>query len=88
MSTRRDELLQQLNVKLDMLIQRHEELKKRQQMADALVEENALLKRQLETLKTAKTIALGERDIRQAKLSLSRLIRQIDSCISLLVLEK
>ena len=88
MPTRREELLQQLNVKLDMLVRRHEELKKRQQMADALMEENTLLKRQLETLKTAKTIALGERDISQAKLSLSRLIRQIDSCISLLVVEK
>ncbi len=88
MPTRRDELLQQLSVKLDMLVRQHKELKKRQQMADALMEENSLLKQQLETLKTAKTIALGEKDIRQAKLNLSRLIRQIDSCISMLVVEK
>lgn len=88
MATRRDDLLQQLNVKLDILVQRYEELKKRQQIVDALQEENALLKQQLETLKMAKTLALGESDIRKAKANLSRLIRQIDMCISLLMVEK
>ncbi len=87
MATRRDDLLQQLNVKLDMLTQRYE-IKKRQQIADALKEENILLRQKLETLKTAKTLALGKSDIQQAKVNLSRLIRQIDACISLLVVEK
>lgn len=88
MTTRRDDLLQQLNVKLDMLTQRYDEIKKRQQIADALKEENILLRQKLETLKTAKTLALGKSDIQQAKVNLSRLIRQIDACISLLVVEK
>ncbi|MDD7101112.1 MAG: hypothetical protein SOT67_02310 [Bacteroidaceae bacterium] len=88
MATRRDDLLQQLNVKLDMLTQRYDEIKKRQQIADALKEENILLRQKLETLKTAKTLALGKSDIQQAKVNLSRLIRQIDACISLLVVEK
>ena len=88
MATRRDDLLQQLNVKLDMLTQRYDEIKKRQQIADALREENILLRQKLETLKTAKTLALGKSDIQQAKVNLSRLIRQIDACISLLVVEK
>lgn len=88
MATRRDDLLQQLNVKLDMLTQRYDEIKKRQQIADALKEENILLRQKLETLKTAKTLALGKSDIQQAKVNLSRLIRQIDACISLLVIEK
>lgn len=88
MATRRDNLLQQLNVKLDMLTQRYDEIKKRQQIADALKEENILLRQKLETLKTAKTLALGKSDIQQAKVNLSRLIRQIDACISLLVVEK
>ena len=88
MATRRDDLLQQLNVKLDMLTQRNDEIKKRQQIADALKEENILLRQKLETLKTAKTLALGKSDIQQAKVNLSRLIRQIDACISLLVVEK
>ena len=88
MATRRDDLLQQLNVKLDMLTQRYDEIKKRQQIADALKEKNILLRQKLETLKTAKTLALGKSDIQQAKVNLSRLIRQIDACISLLVVEK
>lgn len=88
MATRRDDLLQQLNVKLDMLTQRYDEIKKRQQIVDALKEENILLRQKLETLKTAKTLALGKSDIQQAKVNLSRLIRQIDACISLLVVEK
>ena len=88
MATRRDDLLQQLNVKLDMLTQRYDEIKKRQQIADALKAENILLRQKLETLKTAKTLALGKSDIQQAKVNLSRLIRQIDACISLLVVEK
>ena len=88
MATRRDDLLQQLNVKLDMLTQRYDEIKKRQQIADALKEENILLRQKLETLKTAKTLALGKSDIQQAKVNLSRLIRQLDACISLLVVEK
>ncbi len=88
MATRRDDLLQQLNVKLDMLTHRYDEIKKRQQIADALKEENILLRQKLETLKTAKTLALGKSDIQQAKVNLSRLIRQIDACISLLVVEK
>ena len=88
MATRRDDLLQQLNVKLDMLTQRYDEIKKRQQIADALKEENILLRQKLETLNTAKTLALGKSDIQQAKVNLSRLIRQIDACISLLVVEK
>lgn len=88
MATRRDELLNQLDVKLGMLIKRYENLQKRQQIVDALKEENALLMQKYETLKVAKTLTMGESDIHQAKVQLSRLIRQIDSCISLLVVEE
>lgn len=84
----RDQLLNQLDVKLDMLTKRFHELEKRQQIVDALKEENALLKQQYDTLKLAKTLALGEKDVREAKVRLSRLIRQIDTCISLLMVEK
>lgn len=88
MATLRDELLQQINVKLDMLVKRYGELRKHQQMAEVLKEENALLKQQLETLKMAKTLAMGESDVHQAKVQLSRLVRQIDSCISLLMVDE
>ncbi|MGN1214532.1 MAG: hypothetical protein ACI4TR_06505 [Bacteroidaceae bacterium] len=87
MATRRDELLQQLDVKLAMLIKRHEDLLRYKQMAEALKEENELLKQQYSTLKLAKTLAMGESDVHKAKVQLSRLIRKIDVCISLLLPE-
>ena len=88
MATKIDELINQLEVKLDILSKRYVDLQKYQQMATALKEENTLLKQQYETLKTATTLALSERDVQQTRVQLSRLIRQIDTCISLLVVEK
>jgi len=88
MATRSDELIKQLDVKLDILTKRYADLQKRQQITDALKEENALLKREYEALKTAKTLALSEKDVQQTRLQLSRLIHQIDACISMLVVEK
>ena len=87
MATRREDLLQQLDVKLAMLIKRHDDLIRYKQMADALKEENELLKQQYATLKLAKTLAMGESDVHKAKVQLSRLIRKIDVCISLLLPE-
>ncbi|MDD6784318.1 MAG: hypothetical protein SOW56_06365 [Bacteroidaceae bacterium] len=87
MATRREDLLQQLDVKLAMLIKRHDDLMRYKQMADALKEENELLKQQYATLKLAKTLAMGESDVHKAKVQLSRLIRKIDVCISLLLPE-
>ena len=70
-----------------MLIKRHDDLIRYKQMADALKEENELLKQQYATLKLAKTLAMGESDVHKAKVQLSRLIRKIDVCISLLLPE-
>lgn len=88
MATKRDDIIKQLDVKLGILADRYEELKKRQQLFDALKEENALLKQEYEILKTAKTLSLSESDVQQTRTRLSRLIRQIDTCISLLMVEK
>ena len=88
MPTKKDELIKQIDVKLDILAKRYAELQQQQQMAKDLQEENTLLKQQYESLKTAKTLALSERDVQQARVQLSRLIRQIDTCISLLMVEK
>ncbi len=82
---RRDELIEQLNVKVDMLTQRYAALQERQQIVDALKEENALLRQQYKSLKLAKTISLSEGDVRQARLQLSQLISQIDKCIAMLL---
>ena len=84
MATKKEELIQQLDVKLDILSKRYKGLQKQQQLATALHEENVLLKQKYESLKTAKTISLSENDIHQTRVQLSRLIRQIDTCISLL----
>lgn len=88
MATKRDEIINQLDVKLDMLTKRYADLQKRQQLFDALKEENALLKQEYEILKTSKTLSLSESDVQQTRTRLSRLIRQIDTCISLLMVEK
>ena len=87
-ATKRDEIINQLDVKLDMLTKRYADLQKRQQLFDALKEENALLKQEYEILKTSKTLSLSESDVQQTRTRLSRLIRQIDTCISLLMVEK
>ncbi|MBO4592638.1 MAG: hypothetical protein J5678_00380 [Bacteroidaceae bacterium] len=88
MSTRRDEIIQQLEVKLDMLSKRYAELEKSRQILNALKEENALLKQKYETLNMAKTLAPTEHDVHTTRVQLSRMIRQIDTCISLLSVEK
>lgn len=88
MATKKEELLKQLDVKLDILSKRYVSLQKQRQLATALQEENALLKEKYESLKTAKTLALSEKDIHQTRVQLSRLIHQIDTCISLLIVEK
>ena len=88
MATKKVVLLKQLDVKLDILSKRYADLQKQRQLATALQEENALLKQKYESLKTAKTLALSEKDIHQTRVQLSRLIRQIDTCISLLMVEK
>lgn len=88
MATKRDDIIKQLDVKLDMLTKRYADLQKRQQLFDALKEENTLLKQEYEILKTAKTLSLSESDVQQTRTRLSRLIRQIDTCISLLMVEK
>lgn len=85
MSANRTELLYKIETKVDMLAAKYNELKQRQQLYEAMKEENALLKQQLEKLKTAKTLVLGEKDIKQARQTLTRLIKQIDSSIALLM---
>ena len=84
MATKKEELIQQLDVKFDILSKRFNDLRQQQQLATALQEENTLLKQKYESLKTAKTLSLSEKDIHQTRVQLSRLIRQIDTCISLL----
>ena len=80
----RKDLLDELKVKLNILIRQYHNLEKYEEAARILKEENEQLKKQYEELRTATTLKLSKDDIRQTKLYVSRLIREIDKCIALL----
>lgn len=80
----RKDLLDELKVKLNILIRQYHNLEKYEEVARILKEENEQLKKQYEELRTATTLKLSKDDIRQTKLYVSRLIREIDKCIALL----
>ena len=80
----RKDLLDELKVKLNILIRQYHTLEKYEEAARILKEENEQLKKQYEELRTATTLKLSKDDIRQTKLYVSRLIREIDKCIALL----
>lgn len=84
----REQIIQELDVKLTMLVERHREL---QAKANALEEHNRMLEEQnhllqqtLNNMKDAKALILGAGDIKTTRLQISRLIRDIDKCIALL----
>ena len=80
----RKDLLDELKVKLNILIRQYHNLEKYEEAARVLKEENEQLKKQYEEIRTATTLKLSKDDIRQTKLYVSRLIREIDKCIALL----
>ena len=80
----RKDLLDELKVKLNILIRQYHNLEKYEEAARILKEENEQLKKQYEERRTATTLKLSKDDIRQTKLYVSRLIREIDKCIALL----
>lgn len=82
--SQRSDLLEELKVKLDILVKDHQRLEKLEASAKALQQENELLKKQYEELKTASSLVNNTQDMRETKLYVSRLIREIDKCISLL----
>ena len=80
----RSDLLEELKVKLDILIKDHQRLEQLEALAQTLKAENESLKKQYSELKTATSLVDGNQDMRETKLYVSRLIREIDKCISLL----
>ncbi len=95
MTEEEQKLLSTFEARLRHLIYLHDELKREnaelKQLLDAKEEECRKLmadRKQLEQsytdLKTATTISLNGSDVKETKLRLSRLVREVDKCIALL----
>ena len=80
----RSDTIDELKVKLGMLIKSYKDQEKIVEVAHTLKEENTILKKQYEDLKTAGSLKFSKNDMKQTKLYISRLIREIDKCIAML----
>ncbi len=80
----REEKLDELKVKLDILLKRYHALEKYKEETVALKKENEELKKIYGDLLNATSFSGNKANIKEAKLYVSRLIREIDKCIALL----
>lgn len=80
----REDKLDELKVKLDILLKKYHSLEKYKEEAMALKKENEELKKIYGDLLTATSFSGNKENIKEAKLYVSRLIREIDKCIALL----
>lgn len=86
--SKREQLMEELSVKVRMLSQRYaetlEQLKQVSQTNDLLREENKLLRQDIDSIKSAKVISLSQDNVKNARQEINQLIRQVDKCIALL----
>ena len=86
--SKREQLMEELSVKVRMLSQRYaetlEQLKQVSQANDLLREENKLLRHDIDSIKSAKVISLSQDNVKNARQEINQLIRQVDKCIALL----
>ena len=86
--SKREQLMEELSVKVRMLSQRYaetlEQLKQVSQANDLLREENKLLRQDIDSIKSAKVISLSQDNVKNARQEINQLIRQGDKCIALL----
>ena len=86
--SKREQLMEELSVKVRMLSQRYaetlEQLKQVSQANDLLREENKLLRQDIDSIKSAKAISLSQDNVKNARQEINQLIRQVDKCIALL----
>ena len=86
--SKREQLMEELSVKVRMLSQRYaetlEQLKQVSQANDLLREENKLLRQDIDRIKSAKVISLSQDNVKNARQEINQLIRQVDKCIALL----
>lgn len=89
------ELLKTFEYKLNQFIRLHDDLKESYSRLEEQLEQKereievlSVKFQKLETdysnLKTAKTISLNGNDVKETKLRLSKLVREVDKCIALL----
>mgnify|MGYP004448899051 CR=1 FL=1 len=99
MTNEESHLIKLLETRIRQLVMQDEELSRQnaqlwEQLSenDALIEslraENQKLSAQYADLKTARMLQLGDNDTRNAKLRISRLMREVDKCIALLKAER
>lgn len=95
MTKEESQLIKLLETRIRQLILQDQELRKQnaqlwQQVTDddalisSLREENKQLADQYANLKTARMLQLSDDDTRNAKLRISRMMREVDKCIALL----
>ncbi len=95
MTEEEKKLLSTFEARLRHLIYLHDELKREnaelKQLLERKKEENAkvwsdykILETNYTNLKTATTISLNGSDVKETKLRLSKLVREVDKCIALL----
>ena len=86
--SKREQLMEELSVKVRMLSQRYaetlEQLKQVSQANDLLREENKLLRQDIDSIKSSKVISLSQDNVKNARQEINQLIRQVDKCIALL----
>ena len=86
--SKREQLMEELSVKVRMLSQRYaetlEQLKQVSQTNDLLREENKLLRQDIDSIKSPKVISLSQDNVKNARQEINQLIRQVDKCIALL----
>ena len=95
MTEEEKELLSTFEARLRHLIYLHDELKRENAALKQLLEashedcnrlkaEYQILEKRYTNLKTATTISLNGSDVKETKLRLSKLVREVDKCIALL----
>ena len=95
MTEEEKKLLSTFEARLNHLIYLHDELKRENNRLKQLLEEQkeekvkmleeiGQLKTDYTNLKTATTISLNGSDVKETKLRLSKLVREVDKCIALL----
>jgi len=95
MTEEEKKLLSTFEARLSHLIYLHDELKRENNRLKQLLEEQkdekvkmleeiGQLKADYTNLKTATTISLNGSDVKETKLRLSKLVREVDKCIALL----
>ena len=83
MTDEEKKLLSTFEARLRHLIYLHDELKRENAELKQLLEAKEL-ENNYTNLKTATTISLNGSDVKETKLRLSKLVREVDKCIALL----